>query len=233
MDLAGFDLETDTTNILRLPVHRLTNLGYRFQVLPPPLSGKLLRDLASVSDEWLMTIRSNEKHFSSGWFDEDYLRSCPVAVVYTRENLIGAFANLLPGYGRDEVGVDVVRHRHDIPSGLLEYLFVNMLDWAKDTGYTHFDLGAAVPANQEDVAEDAEIGWPLHYIHEHLAHLYRHKGSRSFKEKFRPQWLPLYLAYPIGVSLAPVTIALIRADEGADFVWGYFRGLSRPESQRV
>ncbi len=230
--LPHFDLEMDATNTLRLPVSRLTSLGYRFEVFTPPLPGGLLRDLRSVSDEWLMTVGSNEKRFSLGWFDEDYLRSCPVAAIHTREDLVGAFANLLPGCGREEIGVDLVRHRHDIPSGLLEFLFVNVAGWARDAGYRYLNLGPAVPDSGAECAEDETANWSLHCIHEHMARFFRHKGSRSFKAKFRPLWSPLYLAYPAGMNLALVTMALIRSDEGADFMGGRFRGLPRTKSRR-
>ena len=232
VDAPNFDLEATAANILRLPVSRLTKMGYRFEVLAPPLTGTVLRQLSTVSDEWLMTVRSNEKRFSSGWFDAEYLRKCPVAVVHTRDNLIGAFANLVSGSDREEVGIDLVRHRHDTPSGLLEFLFVNMVGWARDAGYRRFNLGLAVSNDGEESADDAAIDWCQHHIREHIARVCRHKGSRAFKEKFQPLWSPLYLAYPAGVNLALVTMALIRTDEGAGLGQGYFRALPRPESQR-
>jgi phosphatidylglycerol lysyltransferase len=234
VDLVDFRPELDPASTLRLPVNRLTGLGYRLEVVAPPLPGSLLRSLASISDEWLTTVRSGERRFSLGWFDETYLRAGAVAIVNTRENLIGAFANLVMGSDHEEIGVDLVRHRHDTPSGLLEFLYVNLLGWARDAGYRSFSLGLAAPDEEhaDSDIQDTEIGWSLHYLHEHIATVYRHQGSRAFKNKFGPRWLPLYLAYPTEVSLASVTMAIIRADAGADLGWGYFRGRPRRSRSR-
>jgi phosphatidylglycerol lysyltransferase len=231
VDLTNFRPELDAVNTLRLPVNRLTGLGYRFEVVAPPLSSGLLHNLASISDEWLMTVRSSERRFSIGWFDEAYLRGGAVAIVKTRENLIGAFANIITNSDHEEVSVDLVRHRHDMPTGLLEFLYVNLLSWARDAGYRRFNLGLAAPeasANGEDT-DSNEIGWSLHYLREHMTAFYRHHGSRAFKEKFGPLWSPLYLAYPSDVSLASVTVALIQANAGAGLGWGYFRERPRRE----
>jgi phosphatidylglycerol lysyltransferase len=232
VDLQMFSPAEDISNTLWLPVNRLNNLGYRVQVFAPPLQDALLRELSFVSDEWLVTIRGGEKRFSLGWFEEDYIRNCPVAVVYTRENLVGAFTNIISGCHHNEVGVDLVRHRHDVPNGLMEFVFVNMIRWAKGEGYKTFNLGLTALADTAENLDDAETTWSLHYINEHIARFYRHTGSRSFKQKFRPRWSSLYLVYPAGISLASVTMSLIRADTGADFVWGYFKGLPHPASGR-
>mgnify|MGYP001030027966 CR=1 FL=1 len=227
--LAGFDLETDTHNILRLPVTRLAGLGYQFEVAQPPLARHIIQELAVVSDEWLITVQSGEKSFSLGWFDEKYVRTTPVAIVRAPEGFVIAFANLLPSCNHGEIGVDMVRHRRDVPGGLLEYLFVHMVQWAKEEGYRHFNMGSvALEREQGEVEEEMEMRWAQHYLREHIAQVYRYKGSRSFKEKFRPHWSPLYLVYPPEVSLALVTMAIIRADSGANLVRGYVRGLPRP-----
>jgi phosphatidylglycerol lysyltransferase len=232
VDLQSFSPEEDISNTLWLPVNRLTNLGYRVQVFASPLQGSLLRELSFVSDEWLVTIRGSEKRFSLGWFEENYIRNGPVLVVYTRDNLVGAFANIISGCDHGEIGVDLVRHRHDVPNGLMEFLFVNLIRWAKGEGYQTFSLGLTALANGATNLNDAETGWSLHYINEHIARCHGYRGSRSFKQKFRPRWSLSYLVYPAGTSLASVTMSLIRADTGADLVWGYFRELPHPSFRR-
>jgi phosphatidylglycerol lysyltransferase len=228
VDLSSFDLKADTNNILRLPVTRLAGLGYQFEVVQPPLPQHIMQELAAVSDEWLITVQSGEKCFSLGWFDEKYLRNTSVALVRTREGFLIAFANLLRSYNHSEIGVDMVRHRRDVPGGLLEYLFVHMVQWARDAGYQYFNLGVVALGQEQNEFEKPETDWAQHYLHEHITRIYRHKGSRSFKEKFHPHWSLLYLIYPPEVSLAMVTMAIIRADAGTGLVWGYVRGLPRP-----
>ncbi len=232
VDLSSFDLESDTDSMLHLPLNRLASLGYRFEVVDPPLPRNVVQELAAVSDEWLMTVQSSEKSFSLGWFDEKYLRNTPAAVVRAREGFVIAFANLVTGCERAEVGVDMVRHRHDVPGGLLEYLFVHMVQWAQGAGYQCFNLGMVALDHEKEAFEETQDSWALHYLREHIARVNRHKGSRSFKEKFRPCWSPVYLAYSPEISLALITMAVIRADAGTGLVWGYVRGLPRPVQLR-
>ncbi len=228
IDLASFDLEADTSNILRLPVTRFVGMGYRFEVVQPPLPQHTVQELIVVSDEWLIAVQSSEGGFSLGWFDERYLRNTPVAIVRAPEGFIIAFANLLGSCDHSEIGVDMVRHRRDVPGGLLEYLFVHMVQWAREEGYQWFNMGTVALDREQGDVEETEVDWAQHYLREHIARVYRCKGSRSFKEKFHPRWSPLYLVYPPEVSLALVTMAIIRADAGTGLVRGYMRGLPRP-----
>ncbi|MCS7260586.1 MAG: flippase-like domain-containing protein, partial [Anaerolineae bacterium] len=228
VELASFDLAADASNTLRLPVTRLASLGYRYEVVQPPLSRHTLQELAAVSDEWLITVQSSERSFSVGWFDEKYLRTTPVVIVRTPEGFVIAFANLLGSCDHSEIGVDMVRHRRDVPGGLLEYLFTHMVQWAKEEGYRYFNMGSVALDPGQGELEGMETSWTQHYLREHIAQVYRYKGSRSFKEKFRPRWSLLYLVYPPEVSLALVTMAIIRADAGTGLVRGYVRGLPRP-----
>ncbi|MGQ9786061.1 MAG: flippase-like domain-containing protein [Anaerolineae bacterium] len=228
VDLTSFDLEADANNVLRLPVIRLAGLGYRCEIMQPPLPQRTIQELAAVSDEWLITVQSNEKGFSLGWFDERYLRNTLVAIVRAPEGFVIAFANLLRSCDHSEIGVDMVRHRRDVPGGLLEYLFVHMVQWAREEGYQYFNMGSIALDREQNETEETEMSWAQHYLREHIARVYRHKGSRPFKEKFRPHWSSLYLVYPPEVRLALVTMAIIRADAGTSLVRGYIRGLPRP-----
>ncbi len=38
----------------------------------------------------------------------------------------------------------------------------------------------------------------------HGERFYNFRGLRAYKEKFDPTWMPRYLAYPGGVSTAPI-----------------------------
>ena len=55
--------------------------------------------LRAVSDDWLGAKAAAEKGFWLGFFAEEYLSRCPVAVV-ERGGAIQAFANLWQGPGQ-------------------------------------------------------------------------------------------------------------------------------------
>lgn len=214
INLARFTLEGGANKGLRSAYNHLTKLGHHTRVYTPPLADDLLRELFTVSNEWLASMHGSEKRFSLGWFDEAYIRSSSVIVVLTPEGTISAFANIVPEYTLNEISVDLMRHRNNILPGTMDYLFVALLEWARERGYATFNLGLSSLSGIGEHNEDPAIEKGLHYIYEHVNQFYNFKGLHAFKEKFHPEWSPRYLIYPGGASLPAVAAALIRADSG-------------------
>lgn len=214
VDLPGFTLEGGSNKGLRSAYNRLTKLGYHTRVFSPPLSNELLSDLFAISNEWLTHVYGSEKHFSLGWFDEEYIRSSTVIVVQTPENTINAFANIIPEFALNEVSIDLMRHRTNTISGTMDYLFAAIFEWAKEQGYATFNLGLSALSGIGEHNEDPSIEKALHFIYEHINQFYNFKGLHEFKEKFHPEWSPRYLIYPSTPSLPLVVAALIQADAG-------------------
>ena len=214
IDLAGFTLEGHSNKGLRSAFNRLTKLGHTVRLYLPPLPDDLMGELFAISNEWLASMHGGEKHFSLGWFDEDYIRNSPVMVVQTPEGAISAFANLIPEYTRSEVSIDLMRHRRNVEPGTMDYLFVALFEWAREHGYATFNLGLSSLSGIGEHNEDPAIERGLHFIYEHVNQFYNFKGLHAFKEKFHPEWSPRYLIYPGIASLPAVATALIRADQG-------------------
>lgn len=105
------------------------------------------------------------------------------------------------------------------------FLFDALFRWAREQGYATFNLGLSSLSGVGEHADDPAVERALHYIYEHVNQFYNFKGLHDFKEKFHPKWSPRYLVYPGPTSLLAVTLAMIRADSGDDFVWDYFKGL--------
>jgi phosphatidylglycerol lysyltransferase len=225
VDLSAFTLAGGANKSLRATVNHLTKQGHRAEVHEPPLPDDLLPRLRDVSDEWLEEMHGAEKHFSLGWFDEAYLRSGLVMVIYEPGGRISAFANILPEYQLNEATIDLMRHRRDVENGTMDFLFVSLFEWTRKRGYATFSLGLSSLTGVGEHADDPLVERALHYIYEHVNQFYNFKGLHQFKEKFHPHWSPRYLAYPGMASLPAVAIALIRADSGDDFAGEYLRDL--------
>jgi phosphatidylglycerol lysyltransferase len=219
VDLASFTLEGHEGRALRGAVNRLEKSGHRAVLHFPPLSDPLLEALREVSDEWLTLTRGMEKRFSLGWFDDDYVRGCPVMTVTTAEGRIVAFANLMPEYQLNESTVDLMRHRRGAPNGTMDYLFCELFRWARAQGYATFNLGLCALAGVGGSRDDPAVERAMRFIYEHVDHFYSFKGVHEYKEKFRPAWSPRYLAYPGPASLPSVVVALILADSGTSVLW--------------
>jgi len=223
VDLSTFTLAGGENKNVRTSVNKMGRLGYRTEVLDPPHSSELLRELRLISDEWLTVMHGSEKRFSLGWFDENYLNSGPVMVLYNPEGQIDAFANIIHEYQASEVTIDLMRHRHAADKGQMDFLFASLLQWAKEKGYATFSLGLSALAGIGENPSDPAVERALHYIYEHVDQFYNFKGLHSFKNKFHPAWVPRYLVYPNLAALPAVTLAIIRADSGDDILGGYLR----------
>lgn len=214
VDLKVFNLRGKANQNLRTAVNRLSKTGHTVQIYKPPISDELIQQLRPVSDEWLRSKQGSEKRFSIGWFDRDYLRDCTISVVYDAGGRIVAFANLLSGYNRQEVTVDLMRHRQDVEKGTMDFLFVSVIQHFQELGYDSFNFSLSPLAGVGTSPEAQRVERGLHYFFEHLNQFYNFKGLHQFKEKFQPRWEPRFLIYPNLSTLPDIAVGLVRADSG-------------------
>ena len=218
VDLSTFTLEGSANKTLRNVHNKLMRNGYHYDVVQPPFSPRMVRELKTISDEWLSSRGASEMKFSLGWFDESYLNTCPILLVRDREGFIEAFANIVNEFQNNGVAVDLMRHRARVESGLMDFLFVSMLTWAKEQNYATFNLGLSALSGVGEHSEDALIERTLHYIYKNVNRFYNFRGLHAFKEKFHPTWSPRYLIYPGASNLPAVSIALFRATYGSELL---------------
>jgi phosphatidylglycerol lysyltransferase len=205
--LDAFSLEGKPRKGLRNLLHRLDKDGYRFEVVPPGAVPGLLPELRQVSDAWLAEKSTREKQFSLGFFDEEYLKLGPVALVLRGEDLL-AFANLWLGKDRAEASIDLMRYRPGAEHGVMDYLLTRLMLWSQAEGYAWFNLGMAPLSGLENRGLA-----PLWNRFGALAYgyggrFYNFQGVRQYKEKFSPAWEPRYLALPSGASLPRALVNL-------------------------
>jgi len=201
VNLADFSLGGGGRKWLRRARRSAESAGCSFELLPQPAVAGVLPELRAVSDAWLATKRAREKGFSLGYFDEAYLRQCPVAVVRQGGRIV-AFANVWQGGDAYEVSVDLMRFDPDGPEDVIDFLFGELLLWAKGQGFRWFDLGVAPLAGLDSA------GAPL--LWNRLGSLLFRKGTRGYdfeglrryKAKFAPEWSPRYIVGPGGLTIA-------------------------------
>ncbi len=223
VNLSSFSIAGGDKKNIRTGVNKMRKLGYQAQVLQPPHTPEVISELRQISDEWLTSMHGTEKRFSLGWFNEEYLNSTAVIVIHNPEGDIDAFANILPEYQASEISIDLMRHRQQAEKGQMDFLFVSLIEWAKEQGYTTFNMGLSGLAGIGENPSDPAIERALHYVYEHVNQFYNFKGLHEFKAKFDPSWSPRYLVYPNVASLPAVTIAMIRADSGTDILGSYLK----------
>lgn len=216
--LADFSLAGQARKGLRYTRNMVEKEGCAFEIVPREGVAALLTELKAVSDAWLEAKHAREKRFSLGFFDEEYLLQCPVALV-RREGRIVAFANVWEGALRDELSVDLMRYSPDAPTSVMEYLYIMLMLWGREQGYPWFNLGMAPFSGLEThflAPTWTRLGAMLYT---HGGQLYNFQGLRRFKDKFDPVWEAKYLASPGGAAV-PAILANI-----ASLVSGGMRGV--------
>ncbi len=226
VELATFTTAGKRGEALRHSVNRAKRGGAEFELLEQPLEASVWPILRAISDAWLAERGAAEKRFSLGNFNEAYLRRSPIGVVRAKGRIV-AFANLTPDYGSHrELSVDLMRHRPDAPAGTMDFLFVELILYARAQGYQYFSLGMA-PLGGVGETRYARAGERVARLaFEHGNRFYNYKGLRSFKEKFHPRWRSSYFAYPLLTALPTLLV-----DSAALVAGGYRRILFKTESR--
>lgn len=206
--LAGFQLAGGEMKSLRTSVNKMTRLGFSQSVLGPPHAPEILDELEAISNEWMLERNGKEMKFSMGWFDRAYLNTTPILIIKDETGKAVAFANLVNEYQNNELAVDLMRHRSDAPAGVMDYLFVSMLTYARETGFATFNLGLSGLAGVGEASEDPAIEKAMHFIYRTVNTAYNFKGLHNFKQKFNPTWEPRYLVYPGLQNLARVALSV-------------------------
>ncbi|KPN12714.1 phosphatidylglycerol lysyltransferase [Bacillus australimaris] len=213
VDLETFSLSGKKKSNLRAVANKFEREGYTFDMLEPPFSDELISTLKQISNSWLG--KKKEKGFSLGYFQEDYLQKAPIAILKDDQGQIISFVSLMPMYQEGEISIDLMRHMHDAPNGMMDALFIHLFQWAKEKGYKSFNMGMAPLSNVGTFHQSFLTERLASVIFNNVRYMYSFSGLRSFKQKYKPEWRGKYLAYKKNTSL-PVTMVLVTKLIGMD-----------------
>jgi type IV secretory pathway VirJ component len=192
--LATFSLNGSSRAGLRYALKRGDRDGLEFEMILPGKLDTVIDELRDISDAWLARQPTGEKGFSVAAFTRDFTLAQPVALLRQHRRPI-AFATVMTTDTKQEVTVGLMRYRPCNASRYaMEYLFVRLIEWARDQGYGSFNLGIA-PLSGLGGHRLAPRWHRLgHLIWAHGHSFYNFQGLRTFKDKFDPIWEPRYLA---------------------------------------
>jgi lysyl-tRNA synthetase class 2 len=186
---ARFSLEGRPIRKVRQSVSRLEKAGYRFEVLRPDEIGDELRDeLRSVSAEW--RGRWPERGFTMAM---DALFEYPdtlVAFATGPDGRIGGFLQLVPAPACGGYSLASMRRRRDVPNGLMEFLIVETVAWARSAGVREVSLNFSVFA--EYLRADRGL---VRAVLLRLDHLFQLERLHAFNRKFFPHWRRRYFCF--------------------------------------
>lgn len=207
VELDKFSLVGNKNKSNRQAIGRITKAGYEFSIVSPPYNDELFNEIKEVSEEWLNGQK--EKGFCVGFLDRDYIEMDKVAIVRNSEGELKGFATIMPMYDGETLSVDLMRFKKIELNGIMDYMFANIFEYAKENGFKYFNLG---------LAPLADVGRTKHaFLREKIAYqifvygnfVYSFKGLKKFKEKYATRWEDRYIAYKKGSSVIITVIQLM------------------------
>jgi lysyl-tRNA synthetase, class II len=186
---ARFSLEGRPIRKVRQSVSRLERAGYRFELLRPDEIGDELRDeLRCVSAEW--RGRWPERGFTMAM---DALFAYPdtlVAIATGPDGRVGGFLQLVPTPACGGYSLASMRRRREVPNGLMEFLIVETVAWARRAEVREVSLNFSVFA--EYLRADRGL---VRAVLLRLDHLFQLERLHSFNRKFFPRWRRRYFCF--------------------------------------
>ncbi|HWA61784.1 MAG TPA: GNAT family N-acetyltransferase, partial [Caulobacteraceae bacterium] len=203
--LDSFSLEGRRRETLRRNWRKTGEGGGTFEVIPPGAPDALICELKAISDQWLSHHAGGEKAFSMGGFVASYVAEFPIAVVRVDGRIV-AFATLWTTAKKTSFSMDLMRYSDDAPKNVMDFLFVELLQWGREEGYVAFEFGMAPLAGLEDRPLAPIMSRVGNLLFERGEEIYNFRGVRRYKDKYDPVWQPRYLAAPHKWAL-PILLA--------------------------
>lgn len=217
VDLDEFSLNGRKKSTERNILNRFKKEGYKFKVINPPYLRDFLDELGKISDSWLGS--REEKGFSLGFFDRNYLSKSDIAIVLDKEGQITAFANIMPNNNKEVLTIDLMRYdRQKNVNSMMDFLFLSLYLYGQENSYKYFNLGMAPLANV-GLMKSAYLSERIAYlVYKHGNKFYSFEGLRNYKNKYASVWLPKYIAYSKGNWLLYSLLALALIDKKSNIL---------------
>src|SRR5581483_6125688 len=207
-----FSLEGRAIRKVRQSVSRLTKACYRFRVVPADeLDDALRAQLDDVSRVW--RGRQVERGFSMA-MDDLFAPGTSFAVAEGADGAVGGFLHLAPAPADAGWSLSTMRRRPDSPNGLIEFLVVETLAWAKALGAPEVSLNFC--ALTDFVAPDRAVTMPRRFVRRLLLSadsVFQLERLHSFSRKFHPHWRPRYLCVERLTDLPLVGLAYLHVEQ--------------------
>ena len=209
----AFSLEGRAIRKVRQSASRLRKAGYTVRVLAVgDVDADLRTEIAQVSSEW--RGRWPERGFTMAM---DALWAYPDSVLVVAEGpdgSVGGFLHLVPSPACRGWSLATMRRRRATPNGLMEFLIVEAIAWAREQRAAELSLNFAVFARMLR----AHSGTPLR-LRLMRAFLLRFdrffqlERLHSFNAKFFPEWRPRFVCIEHWTDAPLVALAYLHVEQ--------------------
>ena len=191
--------------------NRFTKLNYSCEMLQPPHSQNVIRELKTISDEWLEAPGRKERGFVMGYFSEAYMQQCQIWVARDENSKIQAFINKVPAISQHEANYDFLRKARDTPGNINDYIMRSFICYLNEQGVAKLNMGLS-PLSGLNAEDSGPVNSLLNLVYSKAGRFYSFQGLNKFKSKYEPEWHSRYVIYSSGVrGLTRVTNSLVKA----------------------
>jgi len=210
---ANFSLEGRAIRKVRQSVSRLHKAGYGVRALRvDEVDADLRNEIAAVSAGW--RGRRRESGFTMAM---DALWGYPESMLVLAigpDGRIGGFLHLVPSPACDGWSLATMRRRRDTPNGLMEFLTVEAIAWAKDHNASELSLNFAVFAKalRADQTSSAALR-VLRFVLLRFDRFFQLERLHSFNKKFFPEWRPRFVCIERWTDIPLVALAYLQVEQ--------------------
>jgi lysyl-tRNA synthetase, class II len=204
----AFSLEGRPIRKVRQSVARLERAGYSFRIVTAGTVNSPLRaELERVSDAWR---GSNVERGFSMCMDDPFREEETLFALASCGDRVGGFLHLVPS--ADGYSLGAMRRDRETPNGLMEFLIVQLLLWARERGVPEISLNFCVFA---DLLTEPPRN-PLYAAARGALRvgdrIFQLERLLVFSRKFYPEWRPRYLCVESLSDLLLVGVAYLRVE---------------------
>jgi lysyl-tRNA synthetase class 2 len=206
-----FSLEGRAIRKVRQSVSRLRKAGYLFRIVAADEVAPVLEaELEDVSASW--RGGGSERGFSMA-IDDLHIPGTVLALAEDAEGRVGGFLHLAPAPAGGGWSLSAMRRRPEAPNGLTEFLVVETLAWARDTGASELSLNFCALT---DFLAPERVTTPARRVVRRgllLAdNVFQLERLYSFNRKFFPEWRRRYICIERLTDLPAVGLAYLHAE---------------------
>ncbi len=202
VDISKYFETTARNKYFRNIKNRFNKENFTFELLNPPHHKAVIDRLQVISNEWLSKPGRVERGFVMGYFSEEYIQQCRIAIVRDAAQTIQAFSNIIPShsFNSQEATYDMLRASIEAPPNINDFLLYNVLYKLHEEGYRYYSLGLSPLVGLDETSDENNlISSVLRFAYINGDRIYSFSGLHRFKDKYDPIWSDRYLAYMGGV----------------------------------
>lgn len=203
---------------IRSSINRADRAGVRAEWTSyRELSTSATQQIVEISEQWVQEKELPELGFTLGGLDELKDPSVRLMLAVDADGSVQAVTSWLPSYRAGTIvgwTLDFMRRRPDSMNGVMEFVIAQTAKLMADQAEIEFlSLSAAPLASAPGIpaAPPSLTVRLLDFMGRTLEPVYGFRSLLAFKQKFQPEFEPMYMAYPDAVALPTIGLSLARA----------------------